>query len=167
MKNMLTFEPLHKKYIDDLCYLWKDQDVIRFTNIKEPCSLEESNKRIQHFLENEKGMKIPLFYVVLNNHRVCGMVGCPVINKENQEFGLFYQICKAEWGKGIGSDCASWMIEQLKANYKDPTIYADVVEDNKASIKILENLGFEYKGIEKNSFERDNQKYHVKSFLLL
>ena len=42
----LQYEPLNESHINDLVPIWSDEDVIRYTNIKKPCSLEEIRKRI-------------------------------------------------------------------------------------------------------------------------
>ena len=44
--------------------------------------------------------------------------------------------------------------------------HADVVENNAASVKILDRLGFKKTGINKNAFKRDDISYNVLEFIL-
>lgn len=41
------------------------------------------------------------------------------------------------------------------------SIYADVVEENISSVKILNSLGFEQLGVEQNKFQRGNELQNV------
>ena len=148
MKNKLelTYEPLSFVHLSEIAKLWADEEVIKYTNIKSPCSMEESRKRMEVFLDNQKDLEVPTIFAVIKEGEVCGVAGCPVIDKDTGEFGFFYQISRSEWKKGIGGESAGWILDYMNENFSPLTLYADAIEKNVASIKILERLRFEQTG---------------------
>lgn len=157
-KFELTYEPLSFAHLLGVAQLWEDKEVIKYTNMKRPCSMEEAKKRMGIFLDNQKVLNAPTIFAVLKRSAVCGIAGCPVIDKDTGEFGFFYQIKRSEWKKGIGSESARWILDYMCQNYKPLTLYADAVKRNYASVKILEKLQFEQTGEEECQFEFEGKE---------
>ena len=42
----LKYQPLDDKFAKDLLNIWSDEDVIKYTNIKNPCTIAEIKNRI-------------------------------------------------------------------------------------------------------------------------
>lgn len=135
--NNLKYEPLNDVFVEDLLKIWGDTEVIKYTNIKAPCSLSEIKDRVERLKEFD-------VFVVSNKGDVVGIIGCPCIDKDKLQFGLFYQFCKSSWGKGYGTKTTEWLLEYMKEKYGETTIFADVVVDNIASEKILKKFGFKF-----------------------
>ena len=91
--SKLKYQALDDIFVEDLLNIWCDKEVIKYTNIKTPCTLSEAKNRIKNLKDFDA-------FVVSNEDGVIGIIGCPCINKEKLEFGLFYQFCKSSWGKG-------------------------------------------------------------------
>jgi [ribosomal protein S5]-alanine N-acetyltransferase len=75
-------------------------------------------------------------------------------NKESIE--LLYHFAQTAWGKGYATEAAAACVNFAK---KDPTvkkIYASADPKNANSLKILEKIGFQYKGMK--WFEDTNQE---------
>lgn len=43
----ISYHPLDEIYANELLAIWADKDVIQYTNIAEPCSLETIKEKIQ------------------------------------------------------------------------------------------------------------------------
>lgn len=157
-KAQIKYMPINEQYAEDLKLVWSDEDVIRYTNVKVPCTLEEIQDRITRFSEHE-------VFVVCYKEKVIGVIGCPTINEEKKEFGVFYQFQKAVWGQGIATIAAKWLIQYMKEKYEEVTLYADVVFDNVASEKILKALGFRFVSEEREGFERDGKKMDIHNYI--
>lgn len=155
----LQYEPLNESHINDLVPIWSDEDVIRYTNIKKPCSLEEISERINR-------LKVFDVFIVRSNNDVVGIIGCPCIDKLKSQYGLFYQFKKSAWGQGFASQSTEWLLKYMRKKYSKVTLYADVVVDNIASEKILIYSGFVYINEEKNGFERDGRKITIRNYKL-
>lgn len=156
----LEYEHISKSEAKDLIAIWSDKEVIRYTNIKRPCTLEEIENRILIFKNQD-------VFIVKNNQKTIGIVGCPCINKEKSEFGLFYQLKRTVWGKGIGSKASKYIINYMKRKYGKLTIYADVVSENIASDKILNTLGFRLISEKKDGFKLDGRNMDIKNYYLI
>lgn len=155
----LKYKKLTVHNSEDLLDLWGDPDVIRYTNIKEPCDLIAVKERIKRLAAFDT------FSVALEDYKI-GVVGCPCINAEKAAYGLFYQIKKNYWGKGIASVATEWMIHYMKGKYANPTFYADVVVNNIASERILVRRGFSCISQQVDSFERNGIKMDVHNYRL-
>lgn len=155
----LTYEKLDRKHSKDLAAVWSDEEVIRYTNIKEPCTLEEIKERIERLMPFD-------IYCCFDKGEFIGILGCPPISREKGKYGVFYQLKKAAWGKGHGKQVAAWLIQTMRAQYGNLTFYADVVTLNVASEKILQHLGFKLTFEEKDTFERDGKKMTIHHYLL-
>ncbi|MEA4972397.1 MAG: GNAT family N-acetyltransferase [Candidatus Metalachnospira sp.] len=155
----LEYEKLKKEHTDSLLSLWGDKDVIRYTNIKEPCSFEDTEDRIS---------RLAVFdvFVVKFNGDIAGVIGCPAVDRNAHKFGVFYQFKKQYWNKGIATESVEWLLGYMKVKYVDAVLYADVVTDNSASEKILKNFGFSLISTAENEFERDGVKMNVNNYIL-
>ncbi|MGL4799745.1 MAG: GNAT family N-acetyltransferase [Cellulosilyticaceae bacterium] len=132
---MFEYEVLNASHIPDLVPIWGDPDVIRYTSIKEPCSLDEIRKRIVYL------WSFDVFAVRLKGE-VIGIIGCPSLDSERNAYGIFYQFKKAVWHKGYGTHCVHWLLKYMQKTHPSATIYGDVLTRNPASERILKRLGF-------------------------
>ena len=134
--NELQYENLDICHAKGLLNIWADADVIQYTNMKLPCTLEDVENRIEIF-------KLLDVFAVIQNEELIGIIGCPPINKDELQYGVFYQFCKSSWGQGNATIATKWLLDYMKQKYKNATLYADVLVDNVASEKILKKFGFE------------------------
>lgn len=156
--NQLKYQPLNESHANDLLSIWSDEDVIRFTNIKEPCTLQEINARIQL-------LKLFDVFVVSNTEGVIGIIGCPCIDRSKSQYGVFYQFRKSSWGQGYATIATEWLLSFMKEKYVDVTFFADVVTDNVASEKILKHFGFDCIS-EEDGFERNGITMKIHNYKL-
>lgn len=154
----LTYTPLDDSHANGLLSIWSDVDVIRFTNIKESCTLEEVKDKIRVLKDFD-------VFVVSNANGLIGIVGCPCIDKAKSRYGLFYQFCKSSWGQGYATAATKWLLRYMREKYGDITFFADVVVDNIASEKILKRFGFKFISQE-DAFERNGIKMKIHNYRL-
>lgn len=131
----ISYHPLDEIYANELLAIWADKDVIRYTNIAEPCSLETIKEKIQIYKPFD-------VFVVLRDNEVIGVAGCPCIDKTTAQYGLFYQFKKSVWGQGYATMTVKWLLDFMDNKYENITLFADVITDNIASEKILTRFGF-------------------------
>lgn len=154
----LKYKPLDDIIAEELLNIWSDEDVIKYTNIKKSCTLAEIKDRINALKDFD-------VFIVSNKDGVIGIIGCPCIDKEKLQFGLFYQFCKSSWGKGYAIKSTKWLLEFMREKYDEITIFADVVQDNVASEKILRYFGFKFIS-EEDCFERNGVKMKIHNYIL-
>ena len=154
----LKYETLKESHANDLSSIWADEDVIQYTNIKKPCTLIEIIERI-------KVLKDFDVFVVSNENGLIGIIGCPCVDKEKSQYGVFYQFCKSSWGKGYATQATEWLLNFMREKYDKITFFADVVVNNVASEKILRHFGFEFIS-EEDGFERNGMKMKIHNYRL-
>ena len=131
----LHYQPLEQRYLDDLYTLWSDPAVIRYTGILQPCTREQARHKLL-CLQQSDG------FVILQQHTFVGIIGCPAIDRETEQFGLFYQLKPDFWHQGYATAAVGWMLNFMKEKYSHPILYADVITANTASEAILRHFHF-------------------------
>ncbi len=104
-------------------------------------------------------------FAIIKNDELIGIIGCPPINEQESQYGLFYQFCKSSWGQGNATIATKWLIDYMKQKYKEVTLFADVVVDNVASERILKRFGFQQ--ISEELIERDGLELRVHNYRLV
>ncbi|MDO4174989.1 MAG: GNAT family N-acetyltransferase [Eubacteriales bacterium] len=132
---ILQYQPLDMQHLHDVQRLWTDPAVIQYTGAPEPCTAEQAKHKLNQ-------LRQPDVFAVFEQDRFIGIVGCPCINKQTLEFGLFYQFIPAVWGQGCATTAVQWLLNRMKQTYGNPILYADVIPQNKASEAILMHFGF-------------------------
>jgi len=64
---------------------------------------------------------------------------------------IAYELSPECWGKGVGSEAARWLLDELAAAHGVREVRAEVDTRNLASIRLLERLGFERVGLKENA----------------
>ncbi len=155
----LTIEPLSRDHLAGLAELWGSEEVIRYTNVPAPCGPAEANERLSRLLAAQAALLSPTVFAVLESGRFAGIAGCPPV--EAGRFGFFYQLLPEVWGRGVGLSAARMALAALLRRQPDAVVLADAVEENAASVRILNNLGFQRIGSQPGSFCRDGQKLDI------
>lgn len=155
----LHYEKIFREHLPELMALWNDPEVIRFTNIKAPCGETAACERIDRFAGEE-------VYAIFADDTLTGVAGCLRVEDEPECYGLFYQIKKCYWDKGIATAAAGWIIAEMQKKHPNAAFIAEVVEENAASVKILQALGFVLTAQYPSAFERDGHSANILSYLL-
>lgn len=142
---------------------WKRQDI-------EPLALLANNKKIADNLRdifphpytlqnaqewigmNEKRDPSSNFAIEVDGELAgsCGMVILEDVYRHSAEIG--YWIAEPFWGKGIATDAIRLLLEKISSEF--PAIIrvsAEIFENNKASMRVLEKNGFHLEAIRKRA----------------
>lgn len=161
----VTLEPLAPSHLMEVKSLWRDPDVIRYTNIPDLCRPEEVTERLERLLACQAILPGPTIFAVLRDGRFCGIAGCPAVDAEQGIFGLFYQLFPACWGQGVGRTAARLTLEALIRQVPAATVLADTAAENIASVCILEGLGFTRRAVRPGAFQRDGQTVDIWEYI--
>ncbi|WP_442599983.1 GNAT family N-acetyltransferase [Neobacillus sp. D3-1R] len=140
--------------VEDAKTFWGDQEVM------EHCLGSLPHEHLQKVLASyaachqTKGLSV---YAVVEKQsgRVIGAAGFNV-QTTLESVELIYHYAKSAWGKGYATEAASACIDFAKKNPQVFKIYASADPKNSGSLKILEKIGFEYKGTK--WFDETNQE---------
>lgn len=136
-EDRIELRELEEKYAKDLIDLFNNDNVIKYTN----------SDKLDNYLDIERKIKNILAYdgynyVIIYNNLVIGVIGCILDDVENLGYGLYYMIKEKYWGKGLGKLAVKNIIDRINIDSRVNFIFADIVSLNKASIRIVESLGF-------------------------
>ena len=161
----VTLEPLSTAHLSGLEALWSDSAVIRYTNVSEPCGGDEAAHRLYRLRSCQTALAGPTIFAVLRDGKFCGIAGCPPVDAEQGTFGLFYQLLPDVWGRGVGRTAAGLALAELYRMVPTATVYADVVAENAASVRILEALGFVRTAVHPGAFCRGGQVLDIWDYM--
>ena len=72
----LVYRLVNVTFSDDFYSLWNDNEVIKYTAVRENLSFEDTEKKLMDWIGET-------VFVVLKNNEFIGVIGCPSVNKEN------------------------------------------------------------------------------------
>ena len=109
-------------------------------------SAEEAGEKVRQrmlLFEQRKLGKFPIF--LRQGDEFIGTCGIEPFKLDGQpEVELGYRLCLKFWGKGYAREAAAAVLEYGFGDLKLAKIMAFVLPQNRASVKILEQLGFRY-----------------------
>lgn len=135
----LTLLPVEDSYIDDILEHFT-KEVTQYM----PFNPEGDREEIINFVNQSKRTLLQntdLVLVALDSHGAfTGCCGIHNITEESIELGLWLK--KSSQGKGFGTEIITKLIDFLENNFTFKYIFYPVDEDNIASKRIPEKLGF-------------------------
>jgi [ribosomal protein S5]-alanine N-acetyltransferase len=109
-------------------------------------SEEEAREKIRERMDLFDREKLGKFPVFLKGTRefvgTCGMEPFELEGKTEAELG--YRLCLKHWGQGYALEAAAAIVQHGFGALNRARIMAFVLPQNRASVKILERVGFEY-----------------------
>ncbi|CEG26373.1 GNAT family N-acetyltransferase [Bacillus sp. B-jedd] len=133
---------------------WGDEEVMEHCNGAIPYEMLENG--LAGYKACHEKLGISVFAVVeKESQTVIGAAGFNV-RTTPETVELIYHFSKAAWGKGYATEAAEACIAVVKKHPGVKKLFASVDPQNLGSIKILEKIGFDYKG--KKWFDDTNQE---------
>jgi ribosomal-protein-alanine N-acetyltransferase len=141
----LRLRTFKKEDLDACMRFWGNEEVMKY------CLGAVSKERIVQSIEGYnnlqemKGFSVYAVEVKEDNE----LIGCCGFNpsESDNEIELIYHFAQEHWGKGYATEAATLCIEYAQNNISVDKIVASVHPKHDASRKILEKLGFEFKGM--------------------
>ncbi|NEY73408.1 GNAT family N-acetyltransferase [Bacillus mesophilus] len=140
--------------VEDAKGFWGDQEVMEHSLGAIPHDYLHKVLAGYAACHREKGLSM---YAVIEKEsgRVIGAAGFNV-RTTIESVELLYHFSKASWGKGYATEAAAACVDFAIKNPTVKLIYASADTKNAGSLKILEKVGFEYKGMK--WFDDTNQE---------
>jgi [ribosomal protein S5]-alanine N-acetyltransferase len=85
---------------------------------------------------------------------------------KNAEFRIFIGD-KKSWGKGISTESGKMLVDYAFKVLNLHRLHLGVNIENKASLKMVKNIGFQEEGVSKEGFWRDGKYYDLVKFGLI
>lgn len=150
--------PISKKDAKDLVRNMNNWNILRhLSQIPFPYGLKhalEFSGKIEREMKKEK----PANYVMVIEIKgeVVGAVGAHhIMNGHKAEMG--YWLAEQHWGNGIMPEAVKKFTSHIFSKFKLRRIYAQVYPSNKASMRVLEKVGFQFEGVERKGALKDGK----------
>ncbi len=151
----------------DLYCKWLNDPVCRkYMRFQVPKTIEE----VKQFLVPQKGVKEIIILDIYHkaDKKVIGHIGLMFINWFNRNANIFYLIGEREyWGCGLASKAINTMLNYGFEELNLHKIYAQVMDPNIASIRVLDKCGFTLEGTFKEEYYIDGVYHDLQRYRLL
>ena len=152
------------------------QSLIKYLNNKEiykntlripyPYSKEDADWWINSCKGSYKRLGVITKFVIRKNEELIGGVGFDDYLSEKEEVDCGYWLAQPFWNKGIMTKVVHTLCMFGFNELKIPKITANVFSYNKASMKVLQKVGFIFEKSLKNQYEKDGQKIDAEFYTL-
>lgn len=162
----LSLIPLARRHEKEMLKLWGDPDIVRYMNLPAYRRRAECRMRIKRLLNANIAGGCPNQFVLLLGQEVVGLAGFPLDKEEGPQFGLYYLLLKKYWGQGYATEAAGAVLAYLFEHYPAAVVLGDSVADNRASVAVLEKLGFKLTRKEAGAFTKNGEGLDILHFRL-
>jgi ribosomal-protein-alanine N-acetyltransferase len=105
-------------------------------------------------------------YSIFHGDDFIGLIAAEPLKEKPEVYELWYIIDPRHWNRGFASSAVEQLVTLARKDLNISTIFAEVVPDNAASLKVLEKNGFHKKntvisGFRKNSIQKDLYVYSI------
>jgi len=138
--------------LEDLTFLYtieNDDSLWELSQIQTPYSKDVLQKYLETAQNDIKKLKQLRLVITSKTNEPLGFIDLFDFDSHNKHAGVSIVITEANRGKGYGKDALSVLMNYSFANLGLQQLYSNVLEDNYASIRLFESLGFEKVGLKK------------------
>ena len=161
---MITLRNFIESDTKQLIAILNDKDVTQYLSTKIPSPYTEEDA-LWWINEGSQGELVKA--IIFNNT----LIGCVSVLAGEFEFNrtgeLGYWLAKEYWQQGITTKATSMLLDTVFTKTNITRVFAYVCEDNLASMKLLQKLGFEQDAILKNAMFKHEQFFNAHLFSLL
>jgi len=160
--NVLNFYIRNRSFLKK----WEAKKPIDFYSIKYQSELLRKERQLSN-----DGRLLRLWLFHKNDHNFSNIIGCilfsTIIRGNFQSCILGYKMDKEELNKGYITEALKKGIEVIFKEYKLNRIEAPIMPKNKASIRVVQKLGFNNEGISRKYIKvNDKWEDHIRWVLI-
>ncbi|MGM8215455.1 GNAT family N-acetyltransferase [Bacillaceae bacterium W0354] len=170
---ILESERLHLTHITkkdalNLYDIFSRDDVIRYYGMDHLKSVDQAGNMVEAFQSAYENKRAIRWAIRLKGSNECiGTLGLNNLNNHGKKAEIGYDLHPNYWGKGITSEAVK---KVLAYSFNELQLYrmgAVTYPQNKASIQLLERLGFKHEGVLRGYLFQNNQSHDANVYSLL
>lgn len=149
-KHDLTFEPLQEEHALALFGPFQDERMYRFIPERPPESLEWARRDFKLLAAGPVGGsgEVWLNWAIRDNASTSYLGTVQATLFSDGLLWLGYKLAPEYWNRGVATQSVKWLVRELNDRYPNRPIHASVDTRNRASIRVLEKVGFYFTGRE-------------------
>ena len=137
------------------------EQVVRYlVHVPYPYEIEDARRFINKSRRNFQLKKEQTFAIEFVGNLV-GVISLQKIDRVNKNAQISYWIGKRYWNLGISTESINLLIHYAFCVLRLHKVYANVLDTNRASIRVLEKNGLKREGVLKHSLYKDGKFYDV------
>lgn len=144
----LIIRSLKNSDLDDIFEINSDDDVTRYLPYNTWHHQDAADSWLERMLElndSKEGQQLVIEQAA--DKKVIGTILLFNYDVDQSQLEVGYVLRKLSWRKGIMKEALQMIIPDLLNELKISTLVAHVEQDNSASSKLLESIGFIYRGV--------------------
>lgn len=145
ISKRVTFKKTKSAHAAALFSIWSDEAVARYMNIEKFATVSQAQEMIRLIEEEPAACRYTLFI----EDQIVGSLGINDILSADKTAEIGYELAQQFWRRGIMTEALTTFIELLEKQTYLRGVTAKVLPDNTASIRLLENLHFDYQSTTK------------------
>lgn len=138
-----TFTADDVKLIYDLC---KDPEVVKYLGEEPLTSKEQAHEVLNRKIIENQYNKYGFGRWAVHLKKNGTFIGWCGLKNEDGEIDLGYRFKKKFWGKGYATEAAKAVLDYGFETLKLEKIHAKAMEENRASLAVMQNSGMRYAG---------------------
>ncbi|WHI61593.1 GNAT family N-acetyltransferase (plasmid) [Mammaliicoccus lentus] len=143
LTDRLILEERTMNDLDESLNLDKDPEVVKY--IPEVFNIINDETKHREFVKNRIETNYPkdFGYWSIRLQETNEFLGWIfLIPETTNEFEIGWRLKRESWGKGYASEAANTIVKYALSNLRVNQIFAEIIVDNIASIKLAQKLGF-------------------------
>lgn len=161
----ICFKPLSINDAQAIHHYVSDEAVSRFIGWNLMKTLNQTGEFIELMLKCESaGTHLYASIVLKSTQAVIGTAMMFNFDRQANQAEIGYVLNRAHWGKGYGSESVALMSDFAFETLKLHKLYANVVDTNIGSVRILEKNGFKLEERLKDHYFIENKDYDALVF---
>jgi len=147
--DRFIIRPFKMSDASDFHYILNQKEVLEYLP-EETMSIEDIKEILEFFTYSYKKntpCKIIKYTLAIEDKasgKVIGWCGFGPLDFDCEKLELYYGLAIEHWGKGIATEASKCMLKFAFENVGCDNLAAVVKPENKASIRVIEKLGFKY-----------------------
>ncbi len=163
----VNLRTLKRSDIESLLRWFNDSEVIHYVNFHLPMTEMTEEKYIENVAMSSTDV-VFIIEALDDDNKLIGTMGLHGINPKDQNgsFGIVIGE-KSHWGKGYGTEATQLIIEYAFHQLNLHRISANVLAYNERSLRMLNNLGFQEEGRQREAMFKNGEFHDIVMFGLL
>jgi ribosomal-protein-alanine N-acetyltransferase len=163
--EQITLRATHRNECEMLFPIFSDETIVQYTYFLRYDNVRSLGEFLDRFLNIN--LHEPLQYgpySIYLNDTIIGLCGAQQKDMVTATTELWYILHKDYWGKGLATKAVELVMKECKSNKQLKSIYAEAVNINPGSWKILEGFGFTKTREVKNGFSKGDILEDLKQY---
>jgi diamine N-acetyltransferase len=146
----ILLRALHADDLDFLELVENDESLWHLSDTLQPFSREVLKDYLEHSYQDIYEAKQMRLVIALHNQQPIGFIDLYDFHPKHKRAGLGILILKEYQSKGYGKEALKLMMDYAFEVLDLHQVYATITEDNIASLRLFEKLGFQRVGLKKD-----------------